>query len=79
MIHINFRSAEVDPVYFPQIEVVGDIANAVWQIGEALQPQAYWDFSRLLAIREANQTQIIKGAEDNRFPIYPQRVKSHAA
>jgi len=31
VIHVNFRSAEVDPVYFPQIEVVGDIANAIWQ------------------------------------------------
>jgi acetolactate synthase-1/2/3 large subunit len=73
VIHINFRSAEVDPVYFPQIEVVGDIANAVWQIGEALQVQPYWDFSRLMAIREANEAQIIEGADDNRFPIYPQR------
>ncbi|MGG7650031.1 acetolactate synthase large subunit [Pseudomonas sp. ES4] len=73
VIHINFRSAEVDPVYFPQIEVVGDIANAVWQIGEALQPQSHWDFSRLLAIREANEAQIIEGEDDNRFPIYPQR------
>jgi len=24
----------VDPVYFPQIEVIGDIANAVWQVKE---------------------------------------------
>eukprot|EP01030_Chromulinospumella_sphaerica_P007064 gene7064-6907_t len=73
VIHINFRSAEVDPVYFPQIEVVGDIANAVWQIGEALQIQTHWDFSRLMAIREANEAQIIEGADDKRFPIYPQR------
>ncbi|WLH12971.1 acetolactate synthase large subunit [Pseudomonas hefeiensis] len=73
VIHINFRSAEVDPVYFPQIEVVGDIANAVWQIGEALQIQEHWDFSRLMAIREANEEHIIEGACDNRFPIYPQR------
>lgn len=74
VIHINFRSAEVDPVYFPQIEVVGDIANAVWQIGEALQVQEHWNFSRLMAIREANEAQIIEGADDNRFPIYPQRL-----
>lgn len=32
VIHVSFRSAEVDPVYFPQLEVVGDIANAIWQI-----------------------------------------------
>ncbi|VVP93665.1 Acetolactate synthase, catabolic [Pseudomonas fluorescens] len=74
VIHINFRSAEVDPVYFPQIEVVGDIANAVWQIGQALEVQPHWDFSRLMAIREANEAQIIEGADDNRFPIYPQRL-----
>ncbi|MGY4495317.1 acetolactate synthase large subunit [Pseudomonas sp. TE3610] len=74
VIHINFRSAEVDPVYFPQIEVVGDIANAVWQITEALEPQPHWDFSRLMTIREANEAQIAEGADDNRFPIYPQRM-----
>ncbi|WAH56031.1 acetolactate synthase large subunit [Pseudomonas sp.] len=74
VIHINFRSAEVDPVYFPQIEVIGDIANAIWQIGEALEPQPHWDFTRLMTIREANEAQIAEGADDNRFPIYPQRM-----
>ena len=39
MIHVSFRSAEVDPVYFPQIEVIGDIANAIWQIKEDIVPQ----------------------------------------
>lgn len=74
VVHINFRSAEVDPVYFPQIEVVGDIANAIWQISEALETQEHWDFSRLLTIRSANEAQIVEGAEDNRFPMYPQRM-----
>jgi acetolactate synthase-1/2/3 large subunit len=62
VVHINFRSAEVDPVYFPQIEVVGDIANAVWQIAESLETQEHWDFSRLLTIRSANEAQVIEGA-----------------
>jgi len=74
VIHINFRSAEVDPVYFPQIEVVGDIANAIWQISEALEPQSHWDFNRLMTIREANEVQVAEGADDDRFPIYPQRL-----
>ncbi|MBF6029833.1 acetolactate synthase large subunit [Pseudomonas sp. P115] len=74
VIHINFRSAEVDAVYFPQIEVIGDIANAVWQIGEALVGTDHWDFTRLLAIREANEAQIVEGADDARFPVYPQRL-----
>ncbi|MFJ4115144.1 acetolactate synthase large subunit [Pseudomonas psychrophila] len=74
VIHVNFRSAEVDPVYFPQIEVVGDIANSIWQISEALSDQEQWDFTLILAIREANEAQIIEGADDGRFPMYPQRV-----
>ncbi|MFG0753243.1 acetolactate synthase large subunit, partial [Pseudomonas sp. TYF_14] len=74
VIHINFRSAEVDAVYFPQVEVIGDIANAVWQISEALNDTSHWDFTRLMAIREANEAQIAEGADDDRFPVYPQRM-----
>lgn len=74
VIHINFRSAEVDSVYFPQIEVIGDIANAVWQIGEALSGVSHWDFTRLMSIREANEAQVAEGSEDPRFPVYPQRL-----
>ena len=45
VIHINFLSASVDPVYFPQVEVVGDIANSIWQIKERILRQGRWDFS----------------------------------
>ena len=58
-----------DPVCFPQVEVIGDIANAIWQIGEALRETAHWDFTRMMTIREANEAQIAEGADDDRFPI----------
>lgn len=74
VVHISFRSAEVDPVYFPQIEVVGDIANAIWQIKETIRVQSSWDFERLLQIREANEAHVALGADDPRFPLYPQRL-----
>ena len=74
VIHINFRSAEVDPVYFPQIEVIGDIANAIWQIKQAITPQTGWDFSRIETIRRAAEANLLVGADDDRFPIYPQRL-----
>jgi acetolactate synthase-1/2/3 large subunit len=74
VVHVSFRSAEVDAVYFPQIEVVGDIANAVWQISEALDDTSHWDFTRLMTIREANEAQIAEGADDDRYPVYPQRL-----
>ena len=74
VIHINFGSAQVDPVYFPQVEVIGDIANAIWQISEHITPQAQWDFTRLLEIREANEAHLLEGSTDDRFPMYPQRI-----
>ncbi len=74
VIHINFRTAEVDPVYFPQIEVVGDIANAIWQIMQDIVPQPTWDFSRMMTVREAGEASVAEGADDTRFPIYPQHL-----
>ncbi len=74
VIHINFFSAEVDPVYFPQIEVVGDIANSIWQINQQIENQSSWDFSYFDKVRTACQAHLLEGADDGRFPIYPQRL-----
>jgi acetolactate synthase-1/2/3 large subunit len=45
VIHINFEPAEVNEIYYPQYEVVGDIANAIWQIKESLSDSdlSRWD------------------------------------
>ena len=74
VIHINFRSAEVDPVYFPQFEVIGDVANSIWQIMQDIVPQPTWDFSRMMEVREAGEASVAEGADDQRFPIYPQHL-----
>ncbi len=74
VIHVNFLGAQVDPVYFPQIEVVGDIANAVWQMKEALAPQPHWDFARFAMIKEHFDAHLQKGQSDPRFPMYPVRI-----
>lgn len=74
VIHINFNSAEVDPVYFPQTEMIGDIANSIWQLDERLEPQAHWDFSYFIKVRDAMVENARKGTKDERFPIYPQRL-----
>ena len=72
VIHMSFRSAEVDPVYFPQVEVIGDIANAVWQLKEAIRIQPHWDFAAMLAARAAEVAHRDAAVTDTRFPIYPQ-------
>ena len=74
VIHLNFSSAAVDPVYFPQLEVVGDIANAIWQIGQGIESQSHWKFDRFLEVKAAGDAHLQVGADDPRFPIYPQRL-----
>jgi len=71
VIHVSFRSAEVDPVYFPQIEVVGDIANAIWQIKEHIMAQPGWDFAKMMKAREAEIVHADSLKGDMRCPIYP--------
>ena len=73
VIHINFLTAEVDPVYFPQLEVIGDIANSIWQINERIMPQGSWDFSYSLKVKKAVDAHLLEGADDSRFPMLPQR------
>ena len=74
VIHVNYNSAEVDAVYFPQIEVVGDIANSVWQLAEALEPQQHWDFGFFGRVREALLGQIEHCGRDDRFPMSVPRL-----
>ena len=76
VIHVSFRSAEVDPIYFPQLEVIGDIANAVWRINNGLaeRKDTRWDFSHMMAIKAHHDADVVAGADDPRFPVYPQRL-----
>lgn len=74
VIHVNFLSASVDPVYFPQVEVVGDIASSISQIGHSLKRQDHWDYAAMLRMRKAAEQHIQESFDDPRYPIIPQRL-----
>lgn len=74
VIHVNFFSAEVDAIYFPQLEVIGDIANAIWQLKEALEVQDHWDFSVFMKTKEDVEAHIHEKTDDPAFPLLPQRI-----
>jgi len=74
VIHVNFFTADVDPVYFPQLEVTGDIANAIWHFSELIEPQPHWDFSFATKVRKALFDDINSGRVLNDFPIHPRRL-----
>jgi acetolactate synthase-1/2/3 large subunit len=73
VIHINFDSAAVDPVYFPQLEVIGDIANSIWQIKEKITPQDSWTLDFYRDVHDAYIAHRKASEDDNRFPILPER------
>lgn len=74
VIHVNFTSAEVDPVYFPQVEVIGDIANSIWRISEALSVNRDRECVFFETTKQALADHIARDADDDRFPISPQRL-----
>ena len=74
VIHVNYRPAEVDQVYFPQLELVGDIATSFARLTDALRPCEKHDFSYFRRIRQHILTHIAEGADDPRFPMIPQRL-----
>ncbi|MCL7930641.1 acetolactate synthase large subunit [Halomonas llamarensis] len=74
VIHVNYVTAAVDAVYYPQQGVIGDIANSVERLTQRLEPQPHWDFSWFMQVKDRLDQQLLAGAEDDRFPIYPQRL-----
>jgi acetolactate synthase I/II/III large subunit len=71
VIHVSMKTAEVDPVYFPHVEVIGDIANAIWQMKEMITPNPAWNFDFMLEARQAEVQHTASISGDARFPIYP--------
>jgi acetolactate synthase-1/2/3 large subunit len=74
VIHVNFLTANVDEVYFPQLEVIGDIANSIWQIMEKIKIQTSWDLDFFLRIKDEVEKHIDECSDATSFPIYPQRI-----
>lgn len=76
VIHINFFTAHIDDVYFPQLNVVGDISNSVERIADNISISADRDFSYFERVRNEVDSHLTKYFNDERFPILPQRFVS---
>lgn len=74
VIHINFFAAHMDGVYFPQVEVVGDMATTMSALATAITPQSHWDFDLFGTIKRARDEQLKEKCDDTQFPILPQRL-----
>lgn len=74
VIHVNFLPAQVDAVYFPQLNVVGDIAFSVQQLGRLIQNKQHWDLAHFKSIKADVDQHLSKYFHDARFPMLPQRL-----
>ncbi|MGF1451790.1 MAG: acetolactate synthase large subunit [Opitutales bacterium] len=73
VIHVNYFPAEVDPVYFPQLEVVGAIAESVKRIGERVGKDPGRDTGFFERVRADAWAHIHEKDDAPDFPVIPQR------
>jgi acetolactate synthase I/II/III large subunit len=74
VIHVNFNSAAVDQVYFPQLELVGDVGATFARLTELMGQDANHDFAYFEKIRAHVLDHINVDNDDPRFPVIPQRL-----
>lgn len=74
VIHVNYKSARVDNVYFPQLEIIGDIAHSVTLLMEAIGTCSNHDFSYFMRVRDHLKQHIQEHEDEPGFPVKPQRL-----
>lgn len=74
VMHINFFPSDVDDTYFPQMDVIGDIAETVNKLTQKISRQDHWDFDYYIRMADEIRTRLTKYFGDERFPILPQRA-----
>lgn len=76
VIHVNFSAAGVDAVYFPQLNVVGDITSSVTKLTQTIKVNNQWDFSFYEKTKAEIEGHLSRYFQDERFPMLPQRLVS---
>ena len=74
VIHVNFFPAQVDEVYFPQLNIIGDIASSVEHLALHIRDKSNWDLSYFHRIKAEVESHLSKYSKDERFPMLPQRL-----
>lgn len=73
VVHIGYQSANVEQVYHPDAEVIGDIGATVTALAERLGGKLDPDVA-MLDLRQKILARINDRAEEDRFPVTPQRI-----
>ena len=74
VIHVGYTPANVEQVYFPHAEVVGDVGPSLTLLADRLEGKLQPGQSDLLGLRAGILERIADRAEEDRFPVTPQRL-----
>jgi acetolactate synthase-1/2/3 large subunit len=73
VIHVSYVPPNIEEVYFPQASVVGDVGPSLSLLADRLEGQLP-NGSALLPLRDSILARVMAGADDDRFPLTPQRI-----
>ena len=81
IVHIDFWAAEVDDSYPVAVDVMGDIADALWQINEEINRRfdsdgrlPLYDIDRWAGLRQTILDDFAMEKDDTSFPVKPQKI-----
>lgn len=73
VLHVNFHSAQIKDIYYPQVEVVGNLSNSIQRLTDGLKGVTF-NSDWAVEIRKKIRYIIHHLDNDSSFPILPQRV-----
>src|SRR3989338_1360155 len=74
VIHIDFKTSEVDEYYNPDLEIIGDVSNTLWVLREELKNVPKKDSSYFARLRKTIIEDHEEKANSEHFPMKPQRI-----
>ncbi|WP_250625005.1 acetolactate synthase large subunit [Pinirhizobacter soli] len=73
VIHIGYQPAQVEQVFYPDAELIGDIGANVTALADRLAGQVKVD-PKMLDLRKSILEHLNEGGENPAFPVLPQRI-----
>jgi len=79
IIHIDFEAAEIDQHFPVTVDIVSDLADALWQINEELNKRAegrlpLFDINSRKKLRDTMSADFAAEKDDAGFPVKPQKI-----
>ena len=76
VIHINYFSAAIDDVYFPQHELIGDITTSIQKLSGQIRPDSLTGSGHFVRLKQEIEKNVFNRHPPESFPYTPQQLVS---